>query len=544
MHFPFPKPIHGQIARVYSQTSNQTETSLLSIPAELRNEIYQYILVDDAPVVIVDKANNSVFKASGFAGNAAILQTCRQIYHEAIGVLYGQNVFRFNYGILIHCYDFHTIIVNPVETCYKWTQHIGSSLSELRTVAINLATPNIPADSPGRSPWDDFDSYSSKDMKILPLLDIFWNGVACNLSVRFERSGNPVRPHFDVELLTKVLYELGKMDTLKLKIARRLIWSVRVAPNGKEGTICFLSTSRKVDVRRQFLLSEKTQQYELAPSQPGFLDLPVNIIKFITRFAPSNREVTYNFYTGVTHRHGFGMLDVNLRAREMALLDFHHNSRFIIILGSGTCLSSEAMFSGLDRRVAQYFDHSTDRRRLLHCTPVSAAQMYRIAPTIVLQFQTDKPLSQAKVRINARDLLRATCVFPAYTTIIVRVCGLGETQDHTTRLGEIRKHVLVLMEHSLRVALAVRDPMVEVELNHDCLPARVTSWKNRGFLSNIRNHDKTVKIVDFAWLQEMVRARSWRPERHMNGFVSYDMLEGWDSETRYSLIKCLKNLCS
>ncbi|KAI4920911.1 hypothetical protein J4E85_009026 [Alternaria conjuncta] len=544
MHFPFPKPIHGQIARVYSQTSNQTETSLLSIPAELRNEIYQYILVDDAPVVIVDKANNSVIKASGFAGNAAILQTCRQIYHEAIGVLYGQNVFRFNYGILIDCYDFHTIIINPVETCYKWTQHIGSSLSKLRTVAINLATPNIPADVSGHSPWDDFDSYSSKDMKILPLLDVFWNGVACNLSVRFESSGNPVRPHFDVELLTKVLYELGKMDTLKLKIARRLIWSVRVASNGKEGTICFLSTSRKVDVRRQFLLSEKTQQYELPPSQPGFLDLPVNIIKFINRLAPSNHEVTYNFYTGVTHRYGFGMLDVNLETRGMALVDFHRNSRVIIILGSDTCLSSEAMFSGLDRRVAQYFDRLTDRltdrRRLQHCTPVSAAQMYRTAPTIVLQFQTDKLLSQAKVRINARDLLRATCVFPAYTTIIVRVCGLGETRDHTTRLGEIRKHVLVLMEHSLGITLTVRDPMVEIELNHDCLPVRVTSWSNRGFL----RLDKTVEIVDIAWVQDMVRARTWRPERHMNGFVRYGMPEGWDSETRYSLIKCLKNLCS
>jgi len=544
MHFPLPKPVHRQIAQVYSTISNPAATFLLSIPAELRNAIYEYVLVDDEPVVLVEDAADSAIKASGFAGNSAILQTCRQIYHEAIGVLYGQNVFRFNYKVLSlkNCFGSHTIIIDPIETCHKWTQDIGSSLSKLRTVAINMATPDIPADSFDHSPWNDFDSYSRTDMKILPLLEILWNGIARDLSVRFEGSGNPVHSHIDVKLLTKVLHELGKLDTLNLKNARRLLWGIEVAPNGREGTICFLSTSHKIDARRQFQLSEKAHEYEVTPSQPNLIDLPTNVINTIARFTSTDREVIYNFYTGVTHDHSFGMLNVDFQIRRMAFAGVHRKSRFIIILGSDN-LRSEAMFGGLDRRIAHHYRCATIGR-LRSFTPISASQTYKVAPTIVLQFQTNKPLSQAKVRINARDLLRATSVFPAYTTIIVRVCGLDETQDHTTRLGEIRKHVLVLMEHSLRVTLAVRDPMVEIELNHDCLPVRVTSWRNGGFLSHIRNYDKTVETVDVAWLQEMVRARTWRPERHMNGFVSYDMPEGWDEETRYSLIKCLKNLCS
>ncbi|KAH6852986.1 hypothetical protein BKA58DRAFT_450298 [Alternaria rosae] len=535
MHFPLPKPIHGQIAQVYSQISNPAATSLLTIPAELRNQIYEYVLVDDRPIVIVDNADDSAIKTSSFSGSPAIIQTCRQIYHEAIGVLYCQNVFRFDYRVLCHQ---NGKILN-----------IGSSLSNLRTVAFRMDMPDIPDDYDDLAFWDHFYRSSLKNIKITPLLDVFWDGVACGLSVRFESTRNRNNPYissypsrFDVKLLTKVIYELGNMDKLRLMNARRLISDVEVAPNGKKGSIDFRPSNGKAGVRRGFQLSKNTQGYVLTPSHPKLLDLPCKILKRIATSVYSNHEVTYDFNTGVSHGLNFSMLDVNSHFRRMVLMVFHHQSRFVIILGSANLSSSEAMFEKLERRTADYYTPYVGR--LQRCTPISASQMYRIAPTIVLQFQTDKPLSQAKVRVDARDLLRATSVFPADTTIIVRVCGLDETQDHTTRLGEIRKHVLVLMEDSLSFMLAARVLRVEIELNHDCLPVRVTSWGKLGFLSDVRNYDKTVETMDTTWLQEMVRTRAWTPERHMNGFLSYDMPEGWEGETRYSLIKCLKNLCS
>ncbi|KAI4957949.1 hypothetical protein J4E86_005089 [Alternaria arbusti] len=491
MHFPLPKSIHGQIAQVYSQTSNPAATSLLTIPAEIRNQIYEYVLVDDRPIVIVDNADDSVIKTSSFSGSPAIIQTCRQIYHEAIGVLYGQNVFRFDYRIL-HLQ--HGKILTPIDAYRKWTRDIGSSLSNLRTVTIRMDMPDIPDDYDDLDFWDHFYRCSLNNIKITPLLDVFWGGVACDLSVRFESIRN--RNHafsssypsrFNVKLLTKVIYELGTMDKLRLMKARRLISDVEVAPHGKQGFIEFRSSNGTAVVRRGFQFSKDTQRYALKPSHPKLLDLPSKILKRIARSVYSDHEVTYDFNTGISHGLGFSMLDINSHL---------------------------------------------------------PSQVYKIAPTIVLRFLTDKPLSQAKVRINARDLLRATSVFPAYTTIIVRVCGLGETQDYTTTLCEIRKHVLVLMEDSLSFVLAAHDLMVEIELNQDCLPVRITSWGKLGFLSDVRNYDKTVETVDIAWLQEMVRARTWAPERHMNGFLCYVMPEGWDSETRYSLIKCLKNLCS
>jgi len=550
MHFPLPKSIHGQIAQVYSQTSNPAATSLLTIPAEIRNQIYEYVLVDDRPIVIVDNADDSVIKTSSFSGSPAIIQTCRQIYHEAIGVLYGQNVFRFDYRIL-HLQ--HGKILTPIDAYRKWTRDIGSSLSNLRTVTIRMDMPDIPDDYDDLDFWDHFYRCSLNNIKITPLLDVFWGGVACDLSVRFESIRN--RNHafsssypsrFNVKLLTKVIYELGTMDKLRLMKARRLISDVEVAPHGKQGFIEFRSSNGTAVVRRGFQFSKDTQRYALKPSHPKLLDLPSKILKRIARSVYSDHVVTYDFNTGISHGLGFSMLDINSHLRKMMLMDFHHfhqQRRFVIILGSATLSSSEAMFEKLERRTADYYAPPY-MGRLQRCTPISASQVYKIAPTIVLRFLTDKPLSQAKVRINARDLLRATSVFPAYTTIIVRVCGLGETQDYTTTLCEIRKHVLVLMEDSFSFVLAAHDLMVEIELNQDCLPVRITSWGKLGFLSDVRNYDKTVETVDIAWLQEMVRARTWAPERHMNGFLCYVMPEGWDSETRYSLIKCLKNLCS
>ncbi|KAI4680403.1 uncharacterized protein J4E84_008051 [Alternaria hordeiaustralica] len=555
MHFPLPNPIlHGQIAQVYSQTSNPTATSLLTIPAELRNQIYEYLLVEDEPILIAGSSqDDTAIKTGSFSGSPAILQTCRQIYHEAIGVLYGHNIFQFNYGIVL---DEGTILF-PTKAYLEWTQEIGSSLSALRTVIIDTDAPHLSNAYDHLPFWEDFYRWSRSDIDILPFLDVFWNGVARDLSVRFESSGRRIHPDSDEypdpdELgpdpkhFTKVLYELGRLDTLKLKNARRLLRDIKVAPNGKQGTIRFLSTSRKADVTQRFQLSEKTQGYELVPSRPNLLNLPNDVVRTIARFASTNREITYNFNTGVTNGLNLSMLHVNVQVRTIVSSDFHCKSDFIIFLSSNTLRSSSAMFERLDRRVVQHYGQKQGRLR--SCTPIEASQRYKIAPSIVLQFQTDELLHLATVRIDARDLLRVTSVFPPGTTIIVRVCGRDETRDHITTLGEIRKYVLVLMEHSLmispRIPLRVRDPMVEIELNHHCLPVRVTYWQNISLPNGVRVREKTMNMVDVASLHELVRERWWVPDSHMNGFMSHEVPEGWDDETRYSLIKCLKNLCS
>jgi len=63
----------------------QQQTPLLSIPAEVRNKIYQLSLVNEDVVLDV--------KILSTPTEPALLATCRQIRHEASSIFYGENTF-------------------------------------------------------------------------------------------------------------------------------------------------------------------------------------------------------------------------------------------------------------------------------------------------------------------------------------------------------------------------------------------------------------------------------------------------------------------
>lgn len=68
-------------------------SSFLSLPAELQNDIYAYVLVIDEPIPIQNRFSYG-HQLSGPAG-AAILRVNRQINREATPILYSNNTFLF-----------------------------------------------------------------------------------------------------------------------------------------------------------------------------------------------------------------------------------------------------------------------------------------------------------------------------------------------------------------------------------------------------------------------------------------------------------------
>ena len=553
MHFPLPKPVPAQIAQVSSPTNSPATAPLLSIPAELRNQIYEYLLVDDQPVQVEYGVESPASKITSFTGSPAIIRTCRQIYHEAIGVLYGHNIFEFTYRFPDD--QVPVFIITPVGVCQQWTQDIGSSVSSLRNITIELTVLDVPTDT-NNPEEEDFYEIGHSPLEILPLLEIFWGGCASNLSFRFEcRQSYTYAADLDLKALERALHELGKMNSLNLEKTRRLLRGVEVELNGTQGAVCFQSTSEQANVTRPFQLSQETQEYELRPIKHTLPDLPDNVISDIAWLVPTTREVTYNFYTGVTRGHDFSLLDVNHQLRSKCFTDFTFRTHFTIILGCGTLQSTPAMFQGLNRRITQNFERvrdssHADGRSLLHCTPISASQIGNIVPpTIVLRFQTDTPVHLAGVRIDARDLLRATCVFPASSTIIVRMCGRDKTQEHVTILGDIRKYVLVLMEESdKRAEEGDEEPVVEVQLNHDCLPVQVTYRKETSSQLAVQDDEKKVEEVDIASLHKLVAlydietAKNGEVHDPAMGHKCYERPRGWDDKTRWGLIRRLRPL--
>ncbi|KAK4548794.1 hypothetical protein LTR36_008567 [Oleoguttula mirabilis] len=96
------KEAGGAQSEVAQYNSNP---SLLSIPAELRNHIYRYALVEEGEIR-VDAPHRT---------QPALLCTCRQIREEASGILFGEN--RFTTPVM----DLEW----PVPTDHWFNKHVG-----------------------------------------------------------------------------------------------------------------------------------------------------------------------------------------------------------------------------------------------------------------------------------------------------------------------------------------------------------------------------------------------------------------------------------
>ena len=69
----------------HDETASDSDSRLLSLPAELRNRIYRLVLLRRRPTRV---------KKSGFSQGSGILATCKQIRHEALKICYYKNIFR------------------------------------------------------------------------------------------------------------------------------------------------------------------------------------------------------------------------------------------------------------------------------------------------------------------------------------------------------------------------------------------------------------------------------------------------------------------
>lgn len=73
--------------------------SLLLLPPELRNEVYELCLISNMPLDI-QCLDASTPHEHGLT--PSLLHTCRQIYQEANGILYGLNIFRVRVRMALH----------------------------------------------------------------------------------------------------------------------------------------------------------------------------------------------------------------------------------------------------------------------------------------------------------------------------------------------------------------------------------------------------------------------------------------------------------
>lgn len=92
--------------------SRSTSPNLLDLPAEVRNNIYRLVLVDDFSVVYDSGSWDAV--------GTGLLLTCKQTHQEAIDIYYAENLFEF----MMPSHDPHALPRLPPRTLRKMAGRI------------------------------------------------------------------------------------------------------------------------------------------------------------------------------------------------------------------------------------------------------------------------------------------------------------------------------------------------------------------------------------------------------------------------------------
>lgn len=284
---------------------------LTTLPPEARNAVYEALFKRDDPVLLhnadayypehpmrsdhaceEDPENsyiialedyNQVFHEStqqaeefrhNFGCGLSMLLSCRQVYHECAGVLYGSNTFVISRSLHRHDIDarFQSVRHNPSYDQFAyapaWLSGIGSQVDLIRQVSIDISA-TCPSDC-----------WKSKELfDIRPYLLLCWAHPELERKLQFSQmdrrviyhcsdthvSGTVSTPVWTAELLNNILNKCVSEDILGIKKYgkfSRLLHEVQVS-----------SLKGRVQVRVEFNNTDRKFEYEI--SKDGSDAIPI-----------------------------------------------------------------------------------------------------------------------------------------------------------------------------------------------------------------------------------------------------------------------------
>ena len=240
--------------------------------------------------------------AHGLSDGLSILRSCRQIWSEAAGVLYGHNTFAFSRHTDRHDINYLTNRYrawyapgfydnkryNQLNYSARWMSSIGDHYRFLRKVVIDTD-----AMCPSHCRWvADFD--------VLPLLRVMWAHPEARCEIVFESTGRVLSAHPNdarapgvvPEDLNTLLHTLGKEDMLGLRHVSRSLESVVIEFEqvGRRSEWHFVKYKRSG--LRFFTILSKGAKVVWTPKKPikSRADLPRSIRQIIARYVALGPE--------------------------------------------------------------------------------------------------------------------------------------------------------------------------------------------------------------------------------------------------------------
>ena len=244
----------------------------------MRNEVYKWLLERDHPIIYTGnwkrdrgdefpedflsenegddeeptaKENDQFRRPPHAIGPCvAMLRTCRQIYHEAVGVLYRSNT------ILVSAEpQRHKKTMSQIKTAERLMHLLGSQLVLVRDIAIDVS-PLCP-----RECEEDEPGSQGAQIDILPIVRMLWSRPDTKAQVRFTRSERHLDPRLhpytyyqdnlvhdlNVHLLEDVVRAVGTDDALSIKRYGRfesLLSNIWLGRELRHGWVVYQSSSR------------------------------------------------------------------------------------------------------------------------------------------------------------------------------------------------------------------------------------------------------------------------------------------------------------
>jgi hypothetical protein len=357
-----------QIPKTTSSPENPSAPSFLtSLSPEIRNAIYEILFLRDESVLVhnaqsyhateperdyfndpdmfeaeiqhfehtfEDDIGGDVDFSYGFHLGVPFLRSCRQIYHESVGIFYGCNEFIISRALNRHDVDHHRPYDKDEywQLLYAsvWLSRLGSQASLLRTVVVDV-DPMCPAHCP----------HSKNEFDILPFVRFLWFQANENCSLVFAHTGRELSGHKvhtgasstpkrkRADTYNNILNALVKQDILGFKIfgqPKRFLKAISVSTWDDVASIHYADKKRNYSHLDHLEISDAGRMLRVKhPSQEGnrLLSMSWDILYQIfshVRSSYLSSEVVFDLNSRTVHGLAMNILQVSkeMRSEEFA----------------------------------------------------------------------------------------------------------------------------------------------------------------------------------------------------------------------------------
>jgi hypothetical protein len=373
-----------QIPKTISSPQDPHAPSFLtSLLPEIRNAVYEVLFLREEPVLVhnapeyypiepdrdwyrrpeefeaeMDEFNQAHEEAIGgdiefsydFHLALPLFRSCRQIYHESVGIFYGYNKFVITRALQRHDrdYDHGYIEDSYCQLLYapEWLSQLGSQASLLRNVAVDV---DATCPTGCRSQMKDFD--------ILPFVRFLWLHASDRCSLVFAYTGRELSVHKGdiganntskgkrADTYNNILHALAKQDILGFKkfgLSKRFLHKINIPTLNDIASIDYADEKRNYSHFDHLEISNEGRMLRLKPQNHEgnrLLSMGWRILNRIfshVRSSALSNEVVFDLNSRTVHGLAMNLLQVSKEMRSARFAPFSAVMRVPIMIKAST----------------------------------------------------------------------------------------------------------------------------------------------------------------------------------------------------------------